>query len=247
MSKITKIEPVASTDYVYDPVCDAPHAYISNGLVSHNCVLLVDEIDKGFGGLGGGGDSGVSMRVLGSFLNWLQDRDIQRYPVFIVATANNVTGLPPELMRKGRVDEIFACSFPSASERAEIFKIHLSKRGHNLSDADLKKVADRADKFVGAEIEGVVQSAILEAFDKGMKAPTAELLIQHVKQVRPLAEAFPDRVQMMHEWAKNNAKPASSGMQFDGSASKETAEKKPVGKLRTIRTGPIKGSRNLDA
>jgi SpoVK/Ycf46/Vps4 family AAA+-type ATPase len=181
------------------------------------CVLLVDEIDKGFSGMGaGGGDGGIAQRVFGSFLTWMQERDINRFPVFLVMTANNVTGLPPELMRRGRLDEIFAVTFPSGEERAEILKIHLRKRGHELPDSEINKVVADTDKFVGAELESIIKDGLLEAFNRRMKKPNADVFIQQARGMRPLYLAFADRVNAMHEWAKNNAKPASSGMHFEG-------------------------------
>lgn len=208
------------------------------------CVLLVDEIDKGLGGLSGGGsDGGTSMRVLGSFLNWMQDRDTDRYPVFIVMTANNVTGLPPELMRRGRIDEIFACTFPGHGERMEIASIHLTKRGHKLSKSELEKIAAASDKYVGAELESAIEGALLTAFSKDMPHPTADIVVEHLKGIVPLSKAFADKMNHMHEWAKNNAKPASSSMNFD-----DLASPKPVGGVRKInvpKSGPVK-SRGLD-
>lgn len=211
------------------------------------CVLLVDEIDKGFGGLSGGGtDGGTSMRVLGSFLNWMQDRDTERYPVFIVMTANNVQGLPPELMRRGRIDEIFACTFPGDSERREIAQIHLAKRGHKLAPAQLQQIAAASEKYVGAEIEAAIEGALLEAYDKGLPHPTGELVAQHLRSMVPLSKAFADKMNHMAEWAKNNAKPASSSMNFD-----DLATAKPAGtgaRKITIpaKAGPVKPTKGLD-
>ncbi len=184
------------------------------------CILLLDEIDKAFAGMaggGGGGDGGISQRVFGSFLSWMQDRDNEKYPVFIVMTANNVTGLPPELMRRGRLDEIFAVTFPSTSERVEILDIHLRKRGHTkVSKAELLKVAEKTEKYVGAELEGIVENSLLEAYNANMDMPDAKLMIRMAEEITPLSTAFADRVNAMQEWAKNNAKMASSGMQEGG-------------------------------
>lgn len=208
------------------------------------CVLLVDEIDKGFGGLSGGGsDGGASMRVLGSFLNWMQDRDNERHPVFVVMTANNVVGLPPELMRRGRIDEIFACTFPTPDERAEILRIHLAKRGHSLPKGELTKVAAQTENYVGAELESIVENALLEAFDKKLKGPTGEMLIEQSKNMVPLFKAFADKVNFMMEWAKNNARPASSGIDFSKIAA-ATETKKPLRNLRLPTTA--KPGRGLD-
>lgn len=175
------------------------------------CVLLVDEIDKGLGGVGGGGDSGTTSRVFGTLLTWLQERSNEESPIFIIMTANNVTGLPPELMRRGRLDEIFAVTFPNVNERAEILKIHCEKRGHKLSEADYKIIAkDYTDRFVGAELEAIVKDAIIEAFDEGAEKLEARHLIAQTSNIKPLAVAFADKVQAMTTWAENNARPAST-------------------------------------
>ncbi|WP_354163660.1 MULTISPECIES: AAA family ATPase [unclassified Bradyrhizobium] len=217
------------------------------------CVLLLDEIDKGFGGMSnGGGDGGIGQRVFGQFLTWMQERNNDRYPVFVVMTANNVTGLPPELMRKGRLDEIFAVTFPSEEERIEIIKIHLRKRGHEISDTEIAKVASCTDKFVGAELESIVKDGLLEAYSRKMKAPNGAVIAAQAENMQPLYKAFADRVNAMHEWAKNNAKPASSGMRFEGvSQPKVTGEglSRPAPGGRMIRRpslGPKKGGSNLD-
>lgn len=212
------------------------------------CVLLVDEIDKGFGGLSGGGtDGGTSMRVLGSFLNWMQDRDVEKYPVFIVMTANNVQGLPPELMRRGRIDEIFACTFPGAQERRDIAKIHLKKRGHNLPVAELNKIAEACPEYVGAEIEAAVKGALLVAYNEGAERPTADHVIKHLQEMVPLSKAFADKMRLMNEWAANNAKPASSSMVFDGEAANggTNVKPRPSRSINIPGKGGIK-SRSLD-
>jgi len=133
-------------------------------------ILWVDEIEKGLGGVTGpSGDSGTSQRVFGTFLTWMQEKEA---PVFVIATANNISGLPPELLRKGRFDEIFFVDLPTKRERKEIFRVHLGKRlkgdyiGSQITvdDALLDHLADRTEGFVGAEIEQVVVSGLYEAF-----------------------------------------------------------------------------------
>ena len=133
-------------------------------------ILWVDEIEKGLGGMGGpSGDSGTSQRVFATFLTWMQEKEA---PVFVIATANNIAGLPPELLRKGRFDEIFFVDLPTRGERRQIFQVHLAKRMRGdyigsqltLDDALLDHLADRTEGFVGAEIEQVVVSGLYEAF-----------------------------------------------------------------------------------
>ena len=176
-----------------------------------NCVLFMDEVDKGLAGTSGSGDSGTTSRVFGTLLTWLQERD-KNSTVFLVTTANNITGLPPELMRKGRFDEIFYVGLPTLKERIEIFKIHLAKRGHakDINENDLKTVAEHCDKFSGAEIEQVVVTGLIEAFSKGQDKITMENLINQAKETIPLAVSFKEKVEFMENWAKQNAKPASS-------------------------------------
>lgn len=176
-----------------------------------NCVLFMDEIDKGLAGTSGSGDSGTTSRVFGTLLTWLQERD-KYSTVFLVATANNVVGLPPELMRKGRFDEIFHVGLPTLQERIEIFKIHLGKRGHakDLDENAVKMVAEHCDKFSGAEIEQVVLTGLIEAFSANRDKVTMEDLINQCKETIPLAISFKEKVDFMENWAKQNAKPSSS-------------------------------------
>ncbi|MCZ0904098.1 AAA family ATPase, partial [Microcoleus sp. HI-ES] len=118
------------------------------------CVLWIDEIDKAFAGLDGKGDSGTTSRVFGTFITWLAEKTS---PVFVVATANNIQSLPPEMLRKGRFDEIFFLNLPSESERQDIFKVHLQRlRPTRLREFDLGVLAKCAENFSGAEIEKVV-------------------------------------------------------------------------------------------
>lgn len=171
-------------------------------------VLFCDEIDKGLGGIGGGGDSGVSSRVLGSFLTWLQDCT---KPVFVMVTANNVTGLPPEMLRRGRFDAIFSTSLPSAEERKTVLGIHLRLRGRDVDDFDDEEVdalVRQMDGYVPAEIESAVKDGLVDAFSSG-----EELTIAHIAEATramvPLSKAFKEQISKMNDWAQNNATPAS--------------------------------------
>lgn len=210
------------------------------------CLVLCDEVDKGLGGIGGSGDSGTSQRVLGTILNWMQDRnaDGKKPPVFLVFTANNVIGLPPELMRKGRLDEIFAVTFPEEVERAAILKIHVEKRGHEITDDELKSCAKATKGFVGAELESLVTECLIDLFaekklhPKNTTKTLAGLIEASAKVTVPLSVAFSDKVKSMNEWAKNNAKPASTGMTFEEPV-KPTIAGQKTRSLRRI-TGPVK-------
>lgn len=173
------------------------------------CVLLIDEVDKGLSGAGGGGDNGVTSRVFGTLLTWMQERNSDNTPVFVIMTANNVLNLPPELMRRGRIDEIFAVTFPNERERKTILKIHVEKRGHELSDDEYDSILPYTVDFVGAELEAIVKDGITMAFHKGNERVSAQDIIQQAREIIPLSKAFEDKVKAMNTWAENNARPAS--------------------------------------
>jgi SpoVK/Ycf46/Vps4 family AAA+-type ATPase len=160
-------------------------------------VLWIDEIEKAFAA-GGDSDGGLSMRILGSFLSWLQER---RGDVFVVATANDITRLPPELMRKGRFDEIFFVDLPSVAERRAIFSIHLKKRQQPVNVFDLDALAAATDGFSGAEIEQVVVSGLYTAFSDRRELSTA-LLVEEASKTRPLSVTMGERFAEMREWAR---------------------------------------------
>ena len=170
------------------------------------CVLLLDELDKGLAGAGGSGgnDSGVTRRVFGTVLSWMQER---RRPVFLVATANQVEGLPPELLRKGRFDEIFAIDLPTDEERAAIFKIHLAKRNRKI-DATPELITATKD-FTGSEIENILDEALFNAFDQGRDI-TAEDMIAAARRTVPLAVTAKEQINSIREWTKTRARFAST-------------------------------------
>lgn len=176
------------------------------------CVLFIDEIDKGLGGIGGGGgDSGTSSRVLGTFLTWLNDN---KAPVFTMVTANNIHGLPPELMRRGRFDDIFASSFPDEVDRREILSIHLRKRGWDIGDfdeEDITAVVEHSNGYSGAEIESAVEEGLIDGFGADETRDTFHLgyIIDAIKSMIPLSQSYNDQIQAMTAWAKGHARPAS--------------------------------------
>jgi SpoVK/Ycf46/Vps4 family AAA+-type ATPase len=173
------------------------------------CVLWIDELEKVFAGSGPDSasvDAGVSSRILASFLSWMQDR---RAPVFVAATCNNVTVLPPELIRKGRFDELFFVDLPSQRERKQIFVIQLNKRKRNPADFDLEKVAAGAAGFSGAEIDAAVQSALYAAFSA--KQPlTTQNLLDVLSQTVPLSTTRAEEIQAQRVWARERAVAASA-------------------------------------
>ena len=173
------------------------------------CTLMIDEADKAFAGQasgGGGGDSGVGMRVLGAILTWMQET---RSPVFLVVTANRVQHLPSEFLRRGRLDEIFSVTVPHAVERMEVLKIHLRKRGRDPATvAGLEEAVERSEGYVPAELESAVKDALIESYAGNMPL-TGALIAQQLSYMVPLSEAFREDFDRMREWAEKNARPAS--------------------------------------
>jgi len=173
------------------------------------CVLWIDELEKVFAGSGpdsASADAGVSSRLLAAFLSWMQDR---KPAVFVAATCNNVTVLPPELIRKGRFDELFFVDLPSVAERMQVFSIQLTKRKRNPSDYDLSRVAAAAKGFSGAEIESAVQTALYAAFARKQELSTEDLLTALTSTV-PLSITRAEEIAELRAWAKNRAVWASS-------------------------------------
>ncbi len=165
------------------------------------CVLWIDEIEKGIAGRGG--ETGTSQRVLGSFLTWMAERKSQ---VFIVATANDISTLPPELVRKGRFDEIFFVDLPGAEVRAAILAIHLSSRKQRLADINVSGLAKAMKGFSGAEIEQAVVSALYAAHAKGQPLAT-EHILEEIRQTRPLSVVMREKISTMREWAAGRTVP----------------------------------------
>ena len=161
------------------------------------CVLWVDEIEKGVST--GSNDGGTSQRVLGTLLTWMAEND---KPVFIVATANNIESLPPELLRKGRLDEIFFVDLPDTETRAEVFRIHLKRRELDSKLFDLKALAEATEGFSGAEIEQVVVSALYAAVAHGSQPGSAHVL-QEVRRTRPLSVVMAERISALRDWARD--------------------------------------------
>jgi len=162
------------------------------------CILWVDEIDKGFSGLNSRGDAGTTSRVFGTFITWLAEKTS---PVFVVATANNIQILPPEMLRKGRFDEIFFVGLPTQEERQAIFAVHLSRlRSHNLSSYDLDRLAYETPDFSGAEIEQTIIEAMHIGFSQNRDFTTDDIL-EAASQTVPLARTAQDQVQFLQDWA----------------------------------------------
>jgi SpoVK/Ycf46/Vps4 family AAA+-type ATPase len=162
------------------------------------CILWIDEIDKAFAGIDSRGDSGTSSRVFGTFINWLAEK---KSPVFVVATANNIQALPPEMLRKGRFDEIFFVGLPSQEERRAIFELHLSRlRPHNLKSYDLERLAYETPDFSGAEIEQTLIEAMHIGFSQNRDFTTDDIL-EAASQIIPLARTAQEQIQFLQDWA----------------------------------------------
>ncbi|MCU0570421.1 MAG: AAA family ATPase [Oculatellaceae cyanobacterium Prado106] len=163
------------------------------------CILWIDEIDKAFSGLDGRGDSGTTNRVFGTFITWLAEK---KSPVFVVATANNIQALPPEMLRRGRFDEIFFVGLPNQEERKAIFSVHLSRlRPHNLKSYDLDRLAYETPDFSGAEIEQILVEAMHLGFSQNRDFTTEDVL-ESASQMIPLARTAQDQIRLLQQWAE---------------------------------------------
>jgi len=162
------------------------------------CVLWIDEIDKAFAGFDGRGDSGTTSRVFGTFITWLAEKTS---PVFVVATANNIQSLPPEMLRKGRFDEIFFVGLPSQEERRAIFEVHLLRlRSHSIKNYDVKRLAYETPDFSGAEIEQTLIEAMHIGFSQNRDFTTDDIL-ESASQMVPLARTAQEQIQFLQDWA----------------------------------------------
>jgi ATP-dependent 26S proteasome regulatory subunit len=170
-------------------------------------ILWVDEIDKAFAGVQGSGgtDGGTTARVFGTFLTWLSEKTS---PVFVVATANDITQLPPELLRKGRLDDMFFVDLPAEEERAEIFRIHLARRGRPPENFDIKALVAASGNFSGAEIEESIISALYDAF-YAQHDLTTEDVLETLHQTVPLSKTMDEHLSRLRNWAEGRARNAS--------------------------------------
>jgi hypothetical protein len=172
------------------------------------CVLWLDEVEKALGGaLGPQGDGGVSSDALGAILSWMQER---QGSVFVIATANNVALLPPELLRKGRFDEMFWVDLPQEPERREVFAAAIAQHGRDPASVDLDALASATEGFTGSEIASVVPDALFAAFADGERAITTADLLTACGTVVPLAKSAGERLNALRDWAKGRTRNAST-------------------------------------
>ncbi|KKN90951.1 hypothetical protein LCGC14_0225350 [marine sediment metagenome] len=176
------------------------------------CVLWIDEIEKALGGSGSSNfsDGGTTSRVIGSFLTFLQENQA---PIFVVATANDITNLPPELLRKGRLDEIFFVDLPNEDERFDIFRIHLTKRKRDFEQFDLPSLIDNSVQYSGAEIEASIVSGLFDAYDDGVELDT-DYIMANLKRSIPLSKTMAEPISKMRLWARDRARPTTSNKEI---------------------------------
>lgn len=170
------------------------------------CVLWIDELEKGLSGISGSGDSGVAARIFGSLLTWMEEKT---QPVFVVATANDISRLPAELLRKGRLDEIFFVDLPNIDNRATILAIHLMRRRRTPANYDLLQLAQAAEGFSGAELEEMVISALYDAFTSHEQELNNAHLFTALHEIKPLAHTRDKEIAALRHWAIKNCRMAA--------------------------------------
>lgn len=168
-------------------------------------VLWLDEVEKAFGGVGEGGGDGTLTRLFGTFLTWMQDHS---KPIFVIATANSVANLPPEMLRRGRFDELFFINLPNYHERKQILEIHLRKRRLDPKYFDIEKLARETEGYSGAELEQVIVSSMFEAYSSGGKL-TQTHLDDAREQTVPLSVTMEEKIFELREWARTRCRPAT--------------------------------------
>ncbi len=172
-------------------------------------VLWIDELEKGLAGLGSSNvsDGGTTARVIGTFLTWMQEK---KHAIFVIATTNDISALPPELLRKGRFDEIFFVDLPTHGERRAILEIHIARRGRVPGNFDLEALATITRGYSGAEIEGVVVAGLFHAFERGGDLETEDILLA-CRETVPLSVMMEDKIVALREWARLRTRRASTG------------------------------------
>ncbi len=216
-------------------------------------ILWIDEIEKGFGGVGKENDGGTSTRVFGTFLTWLNEK---QKPVFVIATANNINALPSEMLRKGRFDEIFFVDLPVTNERKAIFKLHLEKRlkdsiskSFKVTEDLLNRLAEKTEGFVGAEIEQAVIAALFEAFSEN-RALKEDDLFKVIANTVPLSTTQAEQIMSIRSWANERAVAATAQDDMSGYTPQEETveeiEKKTQERTKTEKIKRSRGGRTID-
>jgi len=172
------------------------------------CVVWLDEIEKALGGAtGGAADGGVSTDALGAILNWMQERAGE---AFVIATANDVSNLPPELLRKGRFDEVWFVDLPNRQERGQIISAALRAHGRGAVDVYYGDVADKTEGFTGAEIAALVPDALYAAFNDGAREIETDDILDAARSVVPLSKTAAEKIKALRDWASTRARPATA-------------------------------------
>lgn len=171
------------------------------------CVLFIDEIEKAMAGAASSGklDSGMSARVMGTLLQWMNDKTSK---VFVVATANDISQLPPEMLRRGRFDQIFFVDLPELEDREQIWSIHIGRINRKVADFDIRKLAELTDGFTGAEIASIVDDGLVNAFSMGCE-PNTDIMATAITETVPLSSTMRERITSMRKWAETRALNAS--------------------------------------
>ena len=178
------------------------------------CILWIDELEKSLSH--GGADSGTSTRVFGSVLTWMQEKKV---PVFVVATANDIYALPPELLRKGRFDEIFFLDLPTADERREIFSVHLLKRRRIPEDYDLEQLAAASEGYVGSELEQAIIDAMYLGFDDGQREFSTNDILRSLQRQVPLSVSQRENITALRSWLTEGRARSASFAEAEDAAS----------------------------
>ena len=198
------------------------------------CVVMIDEIEKGLAGVqsSNSSDAGTTARVVGTLLSWLNDKTC---PAFVVATANNIRQLPPELSRKGRFDEIFFVSLPEMPERKETFSIHLKKKGYNPDDFDTEGFAKATDKWSNSECEESIKSALIFGWNDGKKKLNNQYMFRAISEGIPLSKTAEEDIQWLYDWVGwDKDKKDGIRARYASKARKEVTDKKGDNKLHFV-------------
>ena len=200
VDEIISIEEVDFEGYVYDMSCENPHLYITSDFISHNCILWLDEVEKGIGGVESSNatDGGVTSRVFGTLLTWMQDK---LAPVFMACTANNLNGIPPEFMRAGRFDEVFFIDLPNEEQREDVTQKLFVRKGRDPSDFDIEKIVSASAHYTPVEIEKGIDNALFTAYADGKRNMTTKDVISAIKSFAPLYNSRREEIEELRHWA----------------------------------------------
>jgi len=204
--KIKNIEETQEIKFVYDPSCESPHNYLAEGFINHNCILWIDEVEKGLAGAKSSGqtDGGTTSRVVGSFLTWMQEKV---KPVFVFCTANDYEQIQPAFMR--RFDEVFFVDLPILTERKQIFGVLLKRYKRDPKDFDLDCLSQSSDKYSGAEIEKIIKEALYEGMSDNYRKITTTDLLKVMEPFIPLAKSREEEIEELRSWAATKCRRAN--------------------------------------